>query len=121
MKLSQIYLGTTDAKNELLTNSPEERLRFKKLYVVPPALIIDKYINHSKYFITGLKGTGKTALLRYISIVLDEQKNTTSKFILFKSEVSEDTKKDFSKASRIEEVIENSSDFEGNDFENVWR
>ncbi|MBO1503902.1 hypothetical protein JKX24_18630 [Serratia proteamaculans] len=121
MKLSDIYLGTTDAKNELLTNSPEERLRFKKLYVVPPALIVDKYINHSKYFITGLKGTGKTALLRYISIVLDEQKNTISKFILFKSEVSEETKKDFSKASRIEEVIENSSDFEGNDFENVWR
>lgn len=121
MKLVDIYLGTTDAKNELLTNSPEERSRFKKLYVVPPALIIDKYISHSKYFITGLKGTGKTALLRYISIVLDEQKNTISKFILFKSEVSEETKKDFSKASRIEEVIENSSDFEGNDFENIWR
>lgn len=121
MKLSDIYLGTTDAKNELLTNSPDERLRFKKLYVVPPALIVDKYISHSKYFITGLKGTGKTALLRYISIVLDEQKNTTSKFILFKSEVSEETKRDFSKASRIKEVIENSSDFEGSDFENIWR
>lgn len=121
MNLSDIYLGTTDAKNELLTNSPEEMSRFKKMYVVPPSLIISKYINHSKYFITGLKGTGKTALLRYISIVLDEEKNTTSKFILFKSEVSEETKKDFTKASRIEEVIENSSEFDGNDFENVWR
>ncbi|MFN6755646.1 hypothetical protein ACK4PD_12885 [Proteus mirabilis] len=105
MKISDIYLGTTDVKNELLTNSPEERLKFKKLYVLPPALTVDKYLNHSKYFITGLKGTGKTALLRYISIVLDEQKNTTSKFVLFKSEVSEETKKDFSKASRVEEVI----------------
>lgn len=121
MKMSDIYLGTTDAKNELLTNSPEEMSRFKKLYVVPPSLMVDKYINHNKYFITGLKGTGKTALLRYISITLDEQKNTTSKFILFKSEVSEETKKDFTKASRIEEVIENSSEFDGNDFENVWR
>lgn len=121
MKLSEIYLGTTDAKNELLTNSPDEIFRFKKLYVVPPALMIEKYINHSKYFITGLKGTGKTALLRYISIILDEEKRTTSKFILFKSEVSEETKKDFTKASRIEQVIENSAEFDGNDFENVWR
>lgn len=121
MKLSDLYLGTTDAKNELLSNSPEETSRFKRLYVVPPALNIDKYIKHQKYFITGLKGTGKTALLRYISIVLDEEENTYSKFILFKSEVGEKDKKDFSRAIKVEEVFENSSEFEGKDFELIWR
>ncbi|MHB2094935.1 hypothetical protein [Pantoea dispersa] len=39
MKLKDIYLGSTDAKNELLANSPEEIERFKKLYVVPPCLV----------------------------------------------------------------------------------
>lgn len=123
MKLKDIHLGTTDAKNELLANSPEEIERFKNLYVVPPALIIEKYYSNDKYFITGLKGTGKTALLRYIALKLDESDSAHSKFILFKSEVDEDSRRELSRASRmgIEEVIENSSDYDAPDYENVWR
>ncbi|EKS6941456.1 hypothetical protein QCD67_08360 [Enterobacter roggenkampii] len=123
MKLKDIYLGSTDAKNELLANSPEEIERFKKLYVVPPALLIDKYFTNDKYFISGLKGTGKTALLRYIALKLDESDNVNSKFVLFKSEVDEDSRKELSRASRfgIEEVLENSADYETSDYEAVWR
>ncbi|MGL9632281.1 hypothetical protein Q7I59_21055, partial [Escherichia coli] len=54
VKLKGIFLGSTDAKNELLVNSPEEVERFKKLYVVPPALLIEKYYSNDKYFISGL-------------------------------------------------------------------
>lgn len=123
MKLKDIYLGSTDAKNELLANSPEEIERFKKLYVVPPALLIDKYFANDKYFISGLKGTGKTALLRYIALKLDESDNVNSKFVLFKSEVDEDSRKELSRASRfgIEEVLENSTEYEASDYEAVWR
>lgn len=123
MKLKDIYLGSTDAKNELLANSPEEVERFKKLYVVPPALLIDKYFTNEKYFITGLKGTGKTALLRYIALKLDESDNVNSKFVLFKSELDEDSRKELSRASRfgIEEILENSADYDASDYEAVWR
>ncbi|EFN7694479.1 hypothetical protein EGX66_26205, partial [Escherichia coli] len=119
VKLKDIFLGSTDAKNELLVNSPEEVERFKKLYVVPPALLIEKYYSNDKYFISGLKGTGKTALLRYIALKLDESDKIHSKFILFKSEVDEESRKELSRASRlgIEEVLENSADYDISDYE----
>ncbi|MCP5142739.1 MAG: hypothetical protein H6980_10350 [Gammaproteobacteria bacterium] len=121
LKLKDIYLGTTDAKNELLNCSPEEMRRFENSFVAPPALNVDNYLNKNKYYVVGLKGTGKTALLRYISIKLDQEQNAFSAFVLFKSEIDEDLRKDFSKAARIQVAEENASDYEGNDFETVWR
>lgn len=121
LKLKDIPLGSTDAKNELLCYSPEETKRFIESFVTPPALNIDGYINSKKYYVVGLKGTGKTALLRYISIKLEEESGAVSNFVLFKSEIDEDLRKDFSKAARVQIVQENSEDHAGNDFECVWR
>lgn len=121
LKLKDIYLGSTDAKNEMLSNSPEELRRFVDSFVVPPALAIDKFTDRSKYYVVGLKGTGKTALLRYISIKLEDEFSSISTFVLFKSEVDEDLRKDFSKAARVQVVSENSDAFEGDDVEAVWR
>lgn len=121
MKLKDIPLGTTDAKNELLNFSPEEMQRFENSFVAPPALNVNSYLNKSKYYVVGLKGTGKTALLRYISIKLDQEDNTSSVFVLFKSDLDEDLRKDFSKAARVQVAEENAAGYEGNDFETVWR
>lgn len=121
LKLKDIYLGSTDAKNEMLSNSPEEFKRFVDSFVVPPALTINKFTDRSKYYVVGLKGTGKTALLRYISIKLEEELGSISTFVLFKSEVDEDLRKDFSKAARVQIVNENSDAFDGDDLESVWR
>ncbi|WP_198411261.1 P-loop ATPase, Sll1717 family [Marinimicrobium alkaliphilum] len=121
LKLKDIHLGSTDAKNELLSSSPEEIRRFESSFVTPPALNIESYYNRNKYYVVGLKGTGKTALLRYISIKLDEKSSSYSSFVLFKSEVDEDLRKDFTKAARIQLAEDNSNEFQGNDFETVWR
>jgi hypothetical protein len=121
LKLKDIHLGSTDAKNEVLGNKPNEIERFLKSYVTPPALYVQKFSNKEKYFIVGLKGTGKTALLRYISLILENDEDSTSKFILFKSEIDEDLRKDFARAARIQVVKENSEQFDGDDFETVWR
>jgi hypothetical protein len=121
IKLKDIPLGTTDAKNEVLSSTPEEISRFLKSFVSPPALAIEKFTNRKKYYIVGLKGTGKTALLRYISLKLEEEEDSISSFVLFKSEVDEDLRKDFSKAARVQMVAENSDIYDGDDFECVWR
>ncbi|RQO49849.1 hypothetical protein [Pseudomonas sp. KBW05] len=121
LKLKDIHLGSTDAKNEMLSNSPDEFKRFVDSFVEPPALAIDKFLSKSKYYVVGLKGTGKTALLRYISIKLEEQLNSVSSFILFKSDIDEELRKDFSKAARVQVVTENSDAFDGDDVESVWR
>jgi len=121
LKLKDIPLGTTDAKNEILSDTPEELTRFMKSFVMPPALTIEKYISRERYYIIGLKGTGKTALLRYISNKLAEDEQTVSSFVLFKTDVDEDLRKDFSRAARIQVVAENVNTFDSDDFETVWR
>ncbi|WP_449428898.1 P-loop ATPase, Sll1717 family [Rhodanobacter umsongensis] len=120
LKLKDIYLGSTDAKNEVLSNDPTETARFAVSYVTPPGLSIEKFSNRDKYYVVGLKGTGKTALLRYVSIKLEEG-GAASIFVLFKSEVDEDLRKDFSHAARVHQVAENSESFTGDDFELPWR
>ncbi len=121
LQLKDIALGSTDAKNEVLSSTPDEITRFLTAFVSPPALAIEKFLNRQKYYIVGLKGTGKTALLRYVSLKLEEDETSVSNFVLFKSEVDEDLRKDFSKAARVQLVAENSDAFDGDDFETVWR
>lgn len=121
LTLKDISFGSTDAKNEVLSNTPEEIQRFLKSFVTPPALTIQKFFSRQKYYVVGLKGTGKTALLRYISHKLEEDENSASSFILFKSEVDEDLRKDFSRAARVQLVTENTEVYDGDDYETVWR
>lgn len=120
LTLKDIPLGSTDAKNEVLSNTPEEVERFLASFVTPPALTIQKFCARQKYYIVGLKGTGKTALLRYISLKLEEQQSISS-FVLFKSEVDEDLRKDFARAARVQLVTENIESYDGDDYETVWR
>lgn len=121
LQIKDIPLGSTDAKNEVLSSTPEEVNRFLSSFVSPPALAIEKFLNRQKYYVVGLKGTGKTALLRYVSLKLEEDERSVSTFVLFKSEVDEDLRKDFARAARVQLVDENSESFEGDDFETVWR
>lgn len=97
MKLKDFNLGNLDAKNELLENTPEEREHFLKVYTLPPDLNLDNFLEGKKYFILGLKGTGKTALLRYISLMLENKNdNLYSHFILFKSDFDDSDKQSLS-------------------------
>jgi len=121
LKLKDIYLGSIDAKNELLANSPDERARFAASFVVPPNLTIEEFVQREKYYVLGLKGTGKTALLRYISIRLEEVEKAYSSFVLFKSEIDEDTRIEFGRTARLLFAAANSESFEGADFEAIWR
>lgn len=121
LKLKDIALGSTDAKNEVLSNTPEEVERFLGSFVTPPALTIEKFFSKHKYYIVGLKGTGKTALLRYISLKLEEDEQSISSFVLFKTDVDEDLRKDFARAARVQVVTENADAYDGDDFETVWR
>lgn len=121
LKLKDIQLGNIDAKNELLSNTDEEIARFLASFVIPPVLNIEKYYSRQKYFIVGSKGTGKTALLRYVSLKLEEDSESISSFVLFKSDVDEDLRKDFARAARVQVVEENSDSYDNDDYETVWR
>lgn len=120
LNLKDIYIGNTDAKNELLYGNIYEIENFKKNFVIPPTLTIEDFENRNKYFITGLKGIGKTALLRYIDIKMNSE-DTISNFILFKSDIDEDMRAKISRLSRVELYEYDKEYKDENDYEVAWR
>jgi cold shock CspA family protein len=118
MELKDLYLGKLDAKNELLDNTEKERVIFVDSFLIPNNFLIEDYLNGQKYYVTGLKGTGKTALLRYLAIKAEERGKFTS-FILFKTSFSEQDKADFVNAARSTIVEKNDGTYD--DYEDIWR
>lgn len=83
LKLRDIYAGLPDAKDEY---AYEDFETINKCFVSPPNFDIDEIINGKKCFIRGYKGTGKTALLYYISNkMIEENSKAQISFILFKN------------------------------------
>lgn len=120
MKLRDFDLGTTDAKNSLLIGDATEAKIFLESFVEPDNLQLDRFIDRKKYYVTGLKGIGKTALLRYIARKM-ESESSQSVFVLFKSDIDENLRKNFAVAARIQVVEENAAQSDSNDYEIVWR
>ena len=121
LQLKDLFTGKVDAKNEILGNTQEEKNRFLDSYLIPDNITIDSFYSGNKYIIAGLKGTGKTALLQYISLKAEMESDAKTSFILFKSEFTEEDKKDFSKA--VNATIANKDEIPDNeeDFVNIWR
>lgn len=63
MPLNQIAFGKTDAFNELNTFGQEY---FMESFVANPKYHIDDFLSGSRFFVCGKKGTGKSALLKYL-------------------------------------------------------
>lgn len=121
LKLKDLFVGKTDAKNELINNTLAERERFIDSFLIPENINTDDFINGQRTFVTGLKGTGKTALLRYLSLLIEKSNKAKTAFILFKSDFSEEDKAAFSHAANTFVTVKNEdSDFE-EDFTNVWQ
>lgn len=118
LQLKDIFVGKTDAKNEFIENSIYEQSKFIDSYLIPENITIENFENGSKYYITGLKGTGKTALLRYLELSFNKDSN--SSFILFKSEFSDEDKANFSKAASTFLTEKNDSSEIEEDYLNIW-
>lgn len=119
LQLKDLYLGNIDAKNELLNNSTDEIKRFENSFLMPDNIIFNDFLNSKRYFILGLKGTGKTALLRYLALKANEISETYSTFILFKSDFTEDDRKSFTRAANAIIVDASEIPYE-QDFVDVW-
>lgn len=89
--LGEIRFGMRDARNEVARADQLES--FLASYQEPeqlgiPVYIAD-YLNGTKYFVYGRKGTGKTALLHYIAKrKIGDSSATRSRFVYFNSQVS---------------------------------
>jgi ABC-type polar amino acid transport system ATPase subunit len=119
LQLKDIFVGKTDAKNEFIENTKDEQNKFIDSYLIPENIILSDFEKGKKYYITGLKGTGKTALLRFLELKF-KLKNANSSFILFKSEFSEEDKTNFSKAASTFLTEKNETNEIEEDFLNIW-
>lgn len=121
LQLKDLFIGKTDAKNELTENSSEERDRFIDSFLIPENINVEEFFKGQRYYITGLKGTGKTALLRYLAILAETRLKAKSAFILFKSEFTEEDKTAFSRAANTYMTVKNEDTESDEDFVNVWQ
>lgn len=92
MPISQIVFGKTDAFNELSTFGQDY---FVDSFVSNSKYHVDDFISGSRFFICGKKGTGKSALLKYLECHFMEDKTNLVFPIRFKSEIEQIDKDNF--------------------------
>ena len=120
--IKDIYTGKPDAKDEIKFDGLE---KFVYSYVASEMLNIDKLLNGNACFITGYKGTGKTALLFYLDYMLKQNDQVAcTSFIFFKDEYTEVKKEaleGFSRRISSSIAFDDSEIIDNNDFDYIWR
>lgn len=92
MPISQIVFGKTDAFNELNTFGQDY---FMGSFVSNPKYHIDEFLSGSRYYICGKKGTGKSALLKYLQCCFEADTSNLVFPIRFKSDIEQVDKDSF--------------------------
>ena len=120
--IKDIYVGRPDAKDEINFDGMGG---FVESFVLPDAFNIDNLLNGCPCFITGYKGTGKTALLFYLEHLFEQQDpSSCASFIFFKEEYTEIRKKELESVSkRILSSIVMGDDtmLDNTNFEYIWQ
>ena len=80
IKIRDLYTGKPDAKDEINFEGLEE---FIKTFVVADHFQLDSLLYGNNCFITGFKGTGKTALLFYLDNKLKDEDSITDMYPLY--------------------------------------
>lgn len=92
MSLSQIVFGKTDAFNELNTFGQDY---FMSSFVSNSKYHIDEFLSGNRYYICGKKGTGKSALLKYLQCYFAADSSNLVFPIRFKSDIEQADKDSF--------------------------
>lgn len=122
VKIRDLYVGKPDAKDELNFEGVE---KFIKTFVVAEHFNLDLLIKGNNCFITGFKGTGKTALLFYLEDRMKAMDEATSaSYIFFKEDFTDARRNELNQIShRVMSSIsvEQGALIDIEDFEYIWR
>jgi hypothetical protein len=86
--ISDLRFGDIDARHEILSRNPASRRLFLDAFSVSDYSQLDNLLSGEKFVIVGPKGSGKTAYLRYLHDRLSKNENSSSRFIIFRDEVT---------------------------------
>ena len=122
IKIRDLYAGKPDAKDEINFDGWEN---FIKTFVVADHFNLDLLTKGNHCFITGFKGTGKTALLFYLDDKLkNEDESTCSSFIFFKEDFTDAKRAELQELSNrvLSSIsVEQGALTEATEFEYIWR
>lgn len=122
IQIKDLYAGKPDAKDEIEIGNIK---KFVDSFILPPNWEINRMLSSSCFFVTGYKGTGKTALLRYIEDAIKRKyPYSCCSFILFKEDFPEIKRRELSENSQrmFNSVsIDKELKAEGGDFQFIWR
>lgn len=96
LRLSDIYIGDIDAKNELLKQSTIDARVFMNGFFVPQNFVSGDFDAGNVMYVVGFKGTGKTSFLRWLADKRARDGNYAH-FLLFKSELLEEDRQAISR------------------------
>lgn len=120
--IKDLYAGRPDAKDEINYDGLDE---FIKTFVVPSNFDIERLVDKNDCFITGYKGTGKTALLFYLDdYIRNKDSSSCSSFIFFKEEFTDAKKTELEYMSHriLSSIsINDTTMVSTSDFEYIWR
>ncbi|KLU62694.1 hypothetical protein CEB3_c10060 [Peptococcaceae bacterium CEB3] len=117
--LKDLYVMKIDAKQELDNmNDAEEIDRFKRLIMIPDGVNIDSLLDGERYYLTGEKGAGKTAMLIYTALKAEELFDAERCFIIFK-EFSQEERLDYTGLAHVTRYNQEEMD-PYVDYEFVW-
>lgn len=83
--IRDIDFGTEDARNLIFRADSEEELAFISTYLVPDKLDVDAFLSGRRSYVFGLKGTGKSAILKYLEVIAKRLDNAFTEFFFFQS------------------------------------
>ena len=122
VKIRDLYTGKPDAKDEINFEGLDE---FIKTFVIAEHFQVDSLLHGNNCFITGFKGTGKTALLFYLDNKLQEEDRIAcTSFIFFKEDFTEAKRNELQALSTrmLSSVsVEPGALLDVRDFEYIWR
>lgn len=122
IRIRDLYAGKPDAKDEFNFEGSE---KFIETFVVADHFNLDLLIKGSHCFITGFKGTGKTALLFYLEdLVKTIDEASCTSYIFFKENFTDIKRNELTNLSqRVMSSIsvENGALIDTTEFEYIWR
>lgn len=108
MRLGKIRFGELDAKHEVFAQAREGSFVLLNAFQIPPSVKFDSLMTGSKFFVSGLKGTGKTSLLLYLRHRL-ELENAATHVILFKSKLTDSERQRLSNIGGLSAFVDQNS------------
>lgn len=101
--VGSLQFGEADAKNEVFQQARYGSEVFRNSFQVPPKVDLNDLLRGARFFVSGQKGCGKTALLLHTQRVLADMGARTL-IVLFKSGISETERARLAVGSGIEVV-----------------